>query len=154
MKIYSILAKIFPVENILFLFPQHVKPSETEAYHIHITQFVFIFAVAHILFSLPLMKQSFIQFSHFVCFLYFVQVEVSTFIVCFPTSFSLCIYIKIYTILYLYTFYVFYFISYLFINFCCWAQCLVYARCTNKQLKIHLPTSLYVPQYQIHKLVS
>lgn len=92
MKIYSILVKIFPVENILFLFPQHVKPSETEAYHIHITQFVFIFAVAHIPFSLPLMKQSFIQFSHFVCFLYFIQVEVSTFIVCFPTSFSLCIY--------------------------------------------------------------
>lgn len=46
--------------------------------------------------------------------------------------------------LYLYTFYVFYFISYQFINFCCWArECLVYARCT-KQLKIHLlQTFLY-----------
>lgn len=56
MKIYSKFWRKFSQLKSIFYFSFlsiMAEPSATEAYHIRITQFVFIFAVAHILFSLP-----------------------------------------------------------------------------------------------------
>lgn len=157
MKIYSKFWRKFSQLKSIFYFSFlsiMAEPSATEAYHIRITQFVFIFAVAHILFSLPHLWSK----APILCvFSILYKLKLPPFIVCAFQQALAFLYktmkwIKKNTAictcthraLYLYTFYVFYFISYQFINFCCWArECLVYARCT-KQLKIHLlQTFLY-----------